>query len=79
MGLITDELLIVETRERPRFTSQQLCAKLSQMAKKLQEDESYGVAPNPESSGGRTGPTVETDTAAEIVASNIHDSKRATC
>ncbi|KAK4446034.1 kinase-like protein [Podospora aff. communis PSN243] len=47
LDLISGDLLIIETRETPRFTSQQLYTKLRQIAKKIQEFEAYGALPTP--------------------------------
>ena len=45
LHLIQEEMLIVETREprRYRFNSQQVCARLTQLEQKYNENESYGL------------------------------------
>jgi len=47
LNLINKELLIIETRDNPRFTSLQLKCDLLKMAKKMEINESYGVTPTP--------------------------------
>lgn len=82
LELISEDLLVVETRERVRLTSQMLYAKLFRMAKKMQENESYGAIPTTKGSdsndteleveiGNDTELEVETDNACEVATSSI--------
>jgi hypothetical protein len=64
-------LLIVETRETPRFTSQQLYTKLLQMEKTMLETQSYGTTPTPRGSWDGTEPSIDTINSSEVATSIV--------
>jgi serine/threonine protein kinase len=75
LDLINDDLLTIETREAPRFTSQQLYTKLQQMAVKMQDIEAYGATPTPRGDWDGTelsdGNGSNLDNTSEIVTSGV--------
>ncbi|KAK0642183.1 kinase-like domain-containing protein [Cercophora newfieldiana] len=80
LKLINDELLIIETRDNPRFTSQQLYTELFKMGKKMQESEFYGANPTPEGSWDGTEQNVGdgTNNTGEAATSTICSPKFST-